>query len=74
MSLKKAAPHSGLAFVSSRRKLVSLAAVDVVLFVILNNVHHTAQKVLLPLFLLGFLSLIVLGVTVLVRSRRSRTR
>jgi hypothetical protein len=57
----------------NRRTLLALTVLDVGLFFILNNVSDTAQKVLLPLFLLGLLLLIVLSVATIVR-RRSRTR
>jgi hypothetical protein len=56
----------------NRRTLLALTVLDVGLFFILNNVSDTAQKVLLPLFLLGLLLLIVLSVLTIVR-RRSRT-
>jgi hypothetical protein len=57
----------------NRRTLLALTVLDVGLFFILNNVSDTAQKVLLPVFLLGLLLLIVLSVATIVR-RRSRTR
>ena len=58
---------------ANRRTLLALTVLDVGLFFILNNVSDTAQKVLLPVFLLGLLLLIVLSVATIVR-RRSRTR
>jgi len=62
----------------SRRNLIYLVVVDVVLFVLSNvtskNASHpgTVSQVLWIAFLVGVLALIVLGVEALLRSRRSR--
>jgi low temperature requirement protein LtrA len=62
----------------SRRNLLALLGVDVVLFVLSNvvakNASHpgTASNVLWVAFLVGVLALILLGVEALLRSRRSR--
>ena len=63
----------------SRRNLLALLGVDVVLFVLSNVVAKnasnpgTASNVLWIACLVGVLALIVLGVATLVQSRRSRT-
>jgi low temperature requirement protein LtrA len=62
----------------SRRNLLYLFVLDVVLFVLSNvtsksNSHPgAASNVLWIAFLIGVLTLIVLGVATLVQSRRSR--
>ena len=62
----------------SRRNLVALAVVDVVLFVLAvafdNNSATSADGILWWVALLGLLLLILLGVETLIRSRRSRAR
>jgi len=64
----------------SRRTLIALAVTDVVLFVIANVSANsgaspgTVSNAVWVLFLLGFLSLVVLAVLALVQSRRSRSR
>jgi protein-S-isoprenylcysteine O-methyltransferase Ste14 len=64
--------------VLSRRNLIYLFVLDVVLFVLSNvtsksNSHPgTASNVLWIACLVGVLALIVLGVATLVQSRRSR--
>ena len=62
----------------SRRNLIYLVVVDVVLFVLSNvtsktNSHPgTVSNILWIVFLIGVLALIVLGVVAAVRSRRPR--
>jgi hypothetical protein len=62
----------------TRRNLLVLLVIDVVVFVLSNlvakNSSHpgTASQVLWIAFLVGVLALIVLGVVALVRSRRAR--
>jgi hypothetical protein len=61
----------------SRRTLIALAVVDAVLFVIANATAKssgspgTVSNVAWFLFLLGFVTLIALGLTGAVRSRRA---
>jgi uncharacterized membrane protein len=62
----------------TRRNLLVLLVIDVVVFVLSNlvakNSSHpgTASQVLWIAFLVGVVALIVLGVVALVRSRRAR--
>ncbi len=64
----------------SRRTLIALAVIEVVLFAIANVTANsgdspgTVSNAVWILFLLGLLSLIVLAVLALVQSRRSRSR
>ena len=62
----------------SRRNLVALAVVDVVLFVLAvafdNNSATSADGILWWVALLGLLLLVLLEVETLIRSRRSRAR
>ena len=62
----------------SRRNLLALFLVDVVLFVLANVFYHDGHtlndisNIAWVAFLIGVVLLIVLGVMTLVRSRRSR--
>jgi hypothetical protein len=64
--------------VPNRRNVITLAVVDFMLFVVANvtakNKSHpgTVSDITWYLFLIGALTLIVLGVTTLVQSRRRR--
>ena len=64
--------------VPTRRNAINLAVVDVVLFVIANVTAKSkahpgvVSDITWYLFLIGVLTLIVLGVTALVKSRRPR--
>ena len=63
--------------VLSRRNLIALFVVDVVLFIVANaeyNHHRGVSNVAWVAFIIGVVLLIVLGVMTLIRSRGSRAR